>query len=303
MTTIEICLASIQRELPVISTAEANSNHPIANLYNTWNATTGLFTEPKELKSIDFRNNFFLSGFFSLLRTDDNIAKLDNWYIESAEHDALTNKTDPPFNLYNHVLERWHTEVPLNTWDVASQIFIRRDLWHLNKLKNWYLDHASYTWRELLKVFDQKEENDIQEGALDNTPNALNESIDQNVVSAQDGTYNDLIPTTDGSGINAKLRVVISGGEVTSVAATTRGSGYSAGDTITIPSANIGNGGNLIIILQDKDVAKFPITTRQDSNALKFNDHPIISLAYTNSNAALTPIIVKLHFKIVNDDI
>ena len=68
MTTIEICLASIQRELPVISTAEANSNHPIANLYNTWNAATGLFTEPKELKSIDFRNNFFLSGFFFITK-------------------------------------------------------------------------------------------------------------------------------------------------------------------------------------------------------------------------------------------
>ena len=98
--------------------------------------------------------------------------------------------------------------------------------------------------------------------------------------------------------------MIVSGGEVTSVTVTTRGSGYASGNTLTIAKGDIGNGNNdLVITLQDEDVAKFPITTRQDSNALKFNDHPIISLAYTNSNAALTPIIVKLHFKIVNDDI
>ena len=266
----------------------------------------GEFTKSKELTSIDFRNNFFRSGFFSLLRTDDNIAQLNNWHIESAKHYTATNITDPSFNLYNHVLERWHTEIALNTWDVASQIFIRRDLWHLNKLKNWYLDHASYTWRELLKAFDQEEENGIQEGALDDRPGHFKSSSWSGPAanSATDGTYDNLTPTVSASsaGVNAKLKVIVSGGEVTTVTVTTRGSGYSSGDTLTIPKANIGNGNaNLVIILQDEDVAKFPITTRYDSNVLKFKDHPIISLAYTNANTSITPIIVKLNFEIKSD--
>ena len=135
MPIVQICLASVQRQLPTITTTEASSSHPIANLYTSPNVINGEFTKSKELTSIDFRNNFFRSGFFSLLRTDDNIAQLNNWHIESAKHYTATNITDPSFNLYNHVLERWHTEIALNTWDVASQIFIRRDLWHLNKLK------------------------------------------------------------------------------------------------------------------------------------------------------------------------
>ena len=306
MPTVQICLASVQRQLPTVTTAESTSNHPIANLYNSPNTNNGLFTEPKELTNIDFRNNFFRSGFFSLLRTHDDIAKLSNWHIESAKHDTTTNITDPSFNLYNHVLERWHTEIPLNTWDIASQIFIRRDLWHLNKLKNWYLDHASYTWRELLKAFDQEEENGIQEGALDDRPGHFKSSswTGPAANSASDGTYGDLTPTVSGgsAGVNAKLMVIVSGGEVTTVAVTTRGSGYASGDTLTIPKADIGNGNNdLVITLQDEDVAKFPITTRQDSNTLKFKDHPIISLAYTNSNSSTTPIIVKLHFEIKSD--
>ena len=128
MPIVQICLASVQRQLPTVTTAEASSTHPIANLYDNWKVSTGLFTEPKKITSIDFRNNFFRSGFFSLLRTDNDIAKLDNWHIESATHNSTTNITDPSFNLYNHVLGRWHTEIALNTWDAASQIFIRRDL-------------------------------------------------------------------------------------------------------------------------------------------------------------------------------
>ena len=139
MPIVQICLASVQRQLPTITTTEASSSHPIANLYTSPNITNGEFTKSKELTSIDFRNNFFRSGFFSLLRSDDTIAQLDNWHVSSAKHDTTTNITDPSFNLYNHVLESWHTEIALNTWDVASQIFIRRDLWNLNKLKNYII--------------------------------------------------------------------------------------------------------------------------------------------------------------------
>lgn len=305
MPTVQICLASVERQLPTVTTTEANSSHDIANLYNSPDWVNGLFTEEKKLTSIDFRNNFFRSGFFSLLRTEDSIAKLDNWHISSAKHDTTTNITDPSFNLYNHVLQEWHTEIALNTWDVASQIFIRRDLWNLNKLKNWYLDHASYTWRELLKAFDQEEENGIQVGALDDRSNALKTSITQDTAGATTGTYGDLTATVPvgSAGVDARFMVVIgSGGTVETIAVTTRGSGYANTEILTIPNANIGGGGtDLKITLQDPNCAKFPITTRQDSNALKFKDHPIISLAYTNANATLTPIIVKLHFEIKSD--
>ena len=59
-------------------------------------------------------------------------------------------------------------------------------------------------------------------------------------------------------------------------------------------------GGNqdLKITLQEPNCAKFPITIRQDLNIVKVGDHPIISLAYTNANTLLTPIIVNLHFEI-----
>ena len=66
MPTVQICLVSVQRQLPTVTTAESTSNHPIANLYNSPNTNNGLFTEPKELTNIDFRNNF-RSGFFHYL--------------------------------------------------------------------------------------------------------------------------------------------------------------------------------------------------------------------------------------------
>jgi len=305
MPTVQICLASVERQLPTVTTTEANSSHDIANLYNSPDWVNGLFTEEKKLTSIDFRNNFFRSGFFSLLRTEDSIAKLDNWHISSAKHDTTTNITDPSFNLYNHVLQEWHTEIALNTWDVASQIFIRRDLWNLNKLKNWYLDHASYTWRELLKAFDQEEENGIQEGALDDRTNALKTSITQDTASAVTNIYSNVQATVSASsaGVDARFSVVTNGttGKVTNISVTTRGSGYAGGDILTISKEQLSGTQDLVITLQDKDVAKFPLKTRQDSNTLKEDDHPIISLAYTNANATLTPIIVKLHFKIKSD--
>jgi len=426
MPTVQICLASVQRQLPTVTTSESNSNHPMVNLYDNWKVSTGLFTEPKKLKNIDFRNNFFRSGFFSLLRTDDKIAKLDNWHMESAMHNTKTNITDPSFNLYNHVLERWNTEIALNTWDTASQIFIRRELWNLNKLKNWYLSNASYTWRELLKAFDQEEENGIQEGALDDRPNALKSSITQaisgytadnpflpqnenasiqhllqiikkngiNYLATREGRIIDFNKTTkklfldgnvryrfiygypytanatgdtalfvktdtilviddnaileisdkdtitwsdysddtfdknfieiykgknaDGtpiiaiysdltarassgsSGVDARFMVIIgNNNDVESIRVTTRGSGYASGDVLTIAKEKMGGGNqDLKITLQDPNCAKFPITTRQDLNIVKVGDHPIISLAYTNTNTSLTPIVVKLHFEI-----
>lgn len=304
MSTVQICLASVERQLPTVTTTEANSSHDIANLYNSPNGVTSLFTEEKKLTSIDFRNNFFRSGFFSLLRTEDSIAKLDNWHIASAKHDTTTNITDPSFNLYNHVLQEWHTEIALNTWDVASQIFIRRDLWNLNKLKNWYLDHASYTWRELLKAFDQEEENGIQVGALDDRSNALKTSITTDT-NGSSNMYPNLQATVPASSAGEGARFIVvtgEGGAVSHISVTTRGSGYAIGDTLTIAKGDMGGGdADLVITLQDKDVAKFPLKTRQDSNTLKEDDHPIISLAYTNANATLTPIIVKLHFKIKSD--
>ena len=72
--------------------------------------------------------------------------------------------------------------------------------------------------------------------------------------------------TTSGSGINAVLRVTVSGNQVTSISVLTAGSGYVPGDTLTIPKATIGGTVDVIVTLvagdidaSQKTVSKIPL--------------------------------------------
>ncbi len=75
-------------------------------------------------------------------------------------------------------------------------------------------------------------------------------SITTNVSGATNGTYNYVhASATNGSGVAASFvaNVVISGGAASSVTIYHGGKGFAVGNTITIPSASIGNGGNLVL--------------------------------------------------------
>ena len=86
-------------------------------------------------------------------------------------------------------------------------------------------------------------------GGLD----ALTSSISQNSSDAVDNTYS-LSPTTDGSGTGAVLNVVVSASAVSSITATSTGSGYAAGDTLTIGTGSIGGTTASIVTLQSSDL-------------------------------------------------
>ena len=58
--------------------------------------------------------------------------------------------------------------------------------------------------------------------------------------SGNNGTYTN-VSVTGGSGSGMKVTATVSGGEVTVLAATTAGTGYKIGDTITIAKADVGN--------------------------------------------------------------
>ncbi len=73
-------------------------------------------------------------------------------------------------------------------------------------------------------------------------------SIGTNVSGAANATYNYVHQSASSSnGLGAVFNIVIAGGQVTAVTVYHGGHGYSNADTITIPAANIGNGGNLVL--------------------------------------------------------
>ena len=75
-------------------------------------------------------------------------------------------------------------------------------------------------------------------------------SINTNVSGATDGTYNYVHGSaTSGSGTAASFiaNVVVSSGVASSVTIYHGGTGFVVNDTITIPAASVGNGGNLIL--------------------------------------------------------
>jgi len=75
-------------------------------------------------------------------------------------------------------------------------------------------------------------------------------SITTNVSGATNGTYNYVhANATNGNGVAASFvaNVVVSGGAASSVTIYHGGTGFAVGNTITIPAASVGNGGNLVL--------------------------------------------------------
>jgi len=62
------------------------------------------------------------------------------------------------------------------------------------------------------------------------------------------GTYSVSSFTTDGNGTGAVFTVTVSGSGTASVVITTKGSGYSINDNITIVDSQLGNGGGSPLI-------------------------------------------------------
>ena len=86
-------------------------------------------------------------------------------------------------------------------------------------------------------------------------------SITTNVSGATNGTYNYVhANATNGNGVASSFvaNVVVSGGAASSVTIYHGGTGFAVGNTITIPAASVGNGGNLVLTvasLQDNDAS------------------------------------------------
>jgi hypothetical protein len=69
------------------------------------------------------------------------------------------------------------------------------------------------------------------------------------------GTYTN-VALTGGTGVNARATIVVSGGGVTAVTITNPGSGYTANDSLTATSGNIGNTtGFAVVVATVKTVA------------------------------------------------
>ena len=90
-------------------------------------------------------------------------------------------------------------------------------------------------------------------GKLKGGADELLTSITANTSDGVDNTYS-LNPTTNGNGDGATLNVVVSSNEVSSITATATGSGYEAGDILTIASGSIGGTADVEITLQAADL-------------------------------------------------
>ena len=82
---------------------------------------------------------------------------------------------------------------------------------------------------------------------------ALLTSITQNTSDSLDNLYS-VEPTTSGEGSGLVLTVTVSGNAVTGLLATSAGSGYAAGDTLTIGAGDIDGTTDVIITLQEGDL-------------------------------------------------
>jgi hypothetical protein len=109
---------------------------------------------------------------------------------------------------------------------------------------------------------------------------ALVGSITTNSSDAFDNTYS-FAPTTNGSGTGLVLNVVVSGNAVTSITATSAGSGYVAGDTLTLSTSNINGTTDVIITLVEGDllVETTSITITDGGSGYAIGDTLTVALA------------------------
>jgi len=93
------------------------------------------------------------------------------------------------------------------------------------------------------------ENGQLPTGTLPTSADALLTSINSNPTDGVDATYTSVALTNDGSGTGAVATVVISGNTISSITITTAGSGYVAGDTLTIAGGDLGAGSTAATIL------------------------------------------------------
>ena len=99
-------------------------------------------------------------------------------------------------------------------------------------------------------------------GALVASANALLTSVVQNVGNATNGNVVNIPTTTAGSGSGARVSLVVSGNAVSGVTVVSEGSGYAAGDTLTVAASDIPNASqNLILQLVADDIDNLDDTT------------------------------------------
>ena len=99
-------------------------------------------------------------------------------------------------------------------------------------------------------------------GAVLTTSDALLTSIQNNTTKITTGTHTGLATTTDGNGTGCILQITASGNtSVTSITATTAGSGYFANDLLIVKATNIpGSDTDLVIRLKTDDLAGTKVT-------------------------------------------
>jgi len=122
-------------------------------------------------------------------------------------------------------------------------------------------------------------------------------SITTNTSSATNGTYNYIhASATSGSGVaaTAVFNIVISGGAVSSVTVYHGGKGFAASDTVTIPAASIGNGGNLVLTVTavENNNASKMLLLNNSTNVTQFTFKGLTGIpgAGATSNAAVTSL-------------
>lgn len=92
-------------------------------------------------------------------------------------------------------------------------------------------------------------------GALVASADALSTSITQNVTGATNGNVVNKPTTTSGSGSGARVSLLVAGNAVSDVTVVSEGSGYAAGDTLTVAASDIPNASqNLVIQLVADDI-------------------------------------------------
>ena len=140
-------------------------------------------------------------------------------------------------------------------------------------------------------------------GALVTSADALLAGITTNTTAITTGTQTGKVTSTNGNGSGAILTIVASGTTVvTSVTVTTTGSGYAAGDTLTVAASEIdGSSSDLVFTLDSGDIqgaGAIAVESTAGGIGLSWNDAKDLwaeggrAIVTANENAAET---IKLH--------
>ena len=118
-------------------------------------------------------------------------------------------------------------------------------------------------------------------GKILTSADALLSSITTNTSDANDNSYS-TTPTTDGNGTGLVVTVTVSGNAVTAITATAAGSGYAAGDTLTIGTGVIGGSTDVVITLASGDLLVEVDTITVTAGGSGYNAGDTLTVALAN---------------------